>query len=124
MNTDHDAHERGDMNIAETLRKARRNKGLTQKQVAELAGVSLEAYKGWEGARHSPRSENIAPLAQALGISTDEIMMEAQHRSISEDLRALFNAADRLPDEQKRQLRVALKGMLLAMSQEELEKGE
>ncbi|MDI3817933.1 transcriptional regulator, partial [Pseudomonas aeruginosa] len=62
--------------------------------------------------------------AQALGISTDELMMEAQQRSISEDLRALFNAADKLPDDKKRQLRTAIKGMLLAISQEQLDEGE
>lgn len=63
-------------------------------------------------------------LAQALGISTDELMMEAQQRSISEDLRALFNAADKLPDDKKRQLRTAIKWMLLAISQEQLDEGE
>ena len=104
------------MNIPQTLRTARKNRGLTQREVAELVGVSIEAYKGWEGGRHHPRSENVAPLAQALGISTDELMMEAQQRSISEDLRALFNAADKLPDDKKRQLRTAIKGMLLAIS--------
>ncbi|AWE99311.1 hypothetical protein [Pseudomonas aeruginosa] len=51
-------------------------------------------------------------------------MMEAQQRSISEDLRALFNAADKLPDDKKRQLRTAIKGMLLAISQEQLDEGE
>lgn len=92
------------------LEDRQKEQGLTQREVAELVGVSIEAYKGWEGGRHHPRSENVAPLAQALGISTDELMMEAQRRSISEDLRALFNAADKLPDDKKRQLRTAIKG--------------
>ncbi|MDE9397168.1 hypothetical protein NB860_034575, partial [Pseudomonas aeruginosa] len=43
------------------------------------------------------------------------------HRPVFlEDLRALFNAADKLPDDKKRQLRTAIKGMLLAISQEQL----
>lgn len=123
MNDTTDSTLRDDMNIPQTLRTARKNRGLTQREVAELVGVSIEAYKGWEGGRHHPRSENVAPLAQALGISTDELMMEAQQRSISEDLRALFNAADKLPDDKKRQLRTAIKGMLLAISQEQLDEG-
>ncbi|HCI2702486.1 TPA: helix-turn-helix transcriptional regulator [Pseudomonas aeruginosa] len=124
MNDTTDSTLRDEMNIPQTLRTARKNRGLTQREVAELVGVSIEAYKGWEGGRHHPRSENVAPLAQALGISTDELMMEAQQRSISEDLRALFNAADKLPDDKKRQLRTAIKGMLLAISQEQLDEGE
>ncbi|WP_416231954.1 helix-turn-helix domain-containing protein, partial [Pseudomonas aeruginosa] len=40
------------MNIPQTLRTARKNRGLTQREVAELVGVSIEAYKGWEGGRH------------------------------------------------------------------------
>lgn len=121
MNDPHST-ERDAMNIAETLRRARKSKGLTQRQIAEMAGVSLETYKGWEGGRHAPRSVNIAPLANALDISTDELMMDAGERSISEDLRALFQAADKLSGDQKRKLRTAIRGMLIAISQEELER--
>lgn len=121
METEIEPQDRGDMKIAETLRKARKNRGLTQKQVAEMAGVSIEAYKGWEGGKHSPRSANMGHLAQALGISTDELMKEEEQRSISEDLRSLFQATDRLPDEKKKQIKMAIRGMLLAMSQDELD---
>ncbi|HEP8091508.1 TPA: hypothetical protein VDT41_006419 [Pseudomonas aeruginosa] len=39
-------------------------------------------------------------------------------------LSPIRNAADKLPDDKKRQLRTAIKGMLLAISQEQLDEGE
>jgi len=112
------------MTIAAALKKARRNKGLTQKELADLAGISLDAYKRCEGGKHVPRAETIAKLAKALDMSTDALVLEDKERSVSEDLRALFQAADRLPDDRKEQLRMSLKGMLLAINQELLDKGE
>ncbi|WP_409937882.1 helix-turn-helix domain-containing protein [Pseudomonas aeruginosa] len=50
------------MNIPQTLRTARKNRGLTQREVAELVGVSIEAYKGWEGGRHHPDRKTSHPL--------------------------------------------------------------
>ncbi|WP_179071126.1 hypothetical protein [Pseudomonas aeruginosa] len=125
MNDTTDSTLRGRHETSHRLEDRQKEQGVdATRKWPSLWGYLSRPTRAGRGGRHHPRSENVAPLAQALGISTDELMMEAQQRSISEDLRALFNAADKLPDDKKRQLRTAIKGMLLAISQEQLDEGE
>jgi transcriptional regulator with XRE-family HTH domain len=54
-------------NLAARLVEARQAKGLTQKQVADLCGVTLRGYQGWEYGDRMPRGDALPALADALG---------------------------------------------------------
>lgn len=56
--------------LADRIRKARRQAGLTQSQAATALGVHRGTFGHWEqGASHLPTSAHLAQLAQALDAS-------------------------------------------------------
>ena len=54
--------------VAERVRALRRAHGLTQRQLAERAGLSLEGVWTIENARKRPRRSTLELLAGALGV--------------------------------------------------------
>lgn len=61
-----------DKNIA--LITARKSKGLTQLQLAELTGFSRASIINWENGLRSPTVTDLQKLASALGVSADELL--------------------------------------------------
>ena len=59
---------------AQTIKRLREEKGLTQTQLAEMIGVSSKAVSKWETSKGLPDISLIEPLSQALGVSVMELM--------------------------------------------------
>lgn len=59
---------------AQTIKKLRENKALTQAELAEKIGVSSKAVSKWETSKGLPDISLIEPLCQALGVSVMELM--------------------------------------------------
>ena len=51
------------------VRLLRSDRGLTQEQLAERAGISVDFLSLIERGKNSPSFENLEPLADALGVS-------------------------------------------------------
>lgn len=60
------------MTFAEYLRNKRKANGLTQKQAAEVAGMSETQYQAYEQGRIVPKFETAYKLSSALNFSLDE----------------------------------------------------
>jgi DNA-binding transcriptional regulator YiaG len=56
------------------LKKARLGKKLTQKELAELSGVSLQNIKKWEAGINKPKASSLEGVARVLGVSVDELV--------------------------------------------------
>jgi len=61
---------------ANKLRQARRDKGLTQVEVAKRAGISETYYVQIEGAKKNPTLSIFKKIIKAIGVSSDEILGE------------------------------------------------
>ncbi len=61
------------MSIGQNIKKFRKEKGYTQRELAELVGVSVQAISKWETDTGAPDISLIVPLASALEISTDAL---------------------------------------------------
>lgn len=59
---------------AKRLRKARRDKHLTQVEVAEKAGISETYYVQIEGAKKNPTTSVFKKIIKAIGVSSEEIL--------------------------------------------------
>lgn len=59
--------------IGENIKKYRKEKGLTQAQLADLIGVHVYAIKSWEGGRYEPNVKNTRALVEALGVSANTL---------------------------------------------------
>ena len=60
-----------------TIKLARVRAGLTQEQLAERAGVTVNTISGIELGRHSPRGRTLFKLADALGADVTELLEDA-----------------------------------------------
>lgn len=70
------------MKIGEVIRKYRKEKGMTQEDLAGRLGVTAPAVNKWENGNACPDIGLLAPLARLLGITTDTLL------SYREDLNA------------------------------------
>jgi len=62
------------LNIQENIRSLRRERGLTQEQLAEALGVTVGAVSKWESGANTPDISVIAELADFFGISVDALL--------------------------------------------------
>lgn len=62
------------MNIGEVIKTYRKQKNLTQEQMATYLGVTPSAVNKWENGASNPDIALLAPIARLLGISTDTLL--------------------------------------------------
>ena len=74
------------MTIGESIRHHRKRLGLTQLELAERVGVSVQAISKWEMNTGLPDISMAVPLARALGTTTDELLQFGQRRKEMEQL--------------------------------------
>ncbi|MDB5068265.1 MAG: Helix-turn-helix domain [Chloroflexi bacterium] len=55
------------------LSELRRERGLTQEEVARRVRVSTRAVAAWESGASTPRQRNARALAKALGVTLDAL---------------------------------------------------
>lgn len=60
--------------IGNFIAQCRKEKNMTQKQLAEVLGISDKAISKWETGRGLPEAGCMAPLSEALGISVNELL--------------------------------------------------
>ena len=60
--------------FGERLRKIRREKGITQSQLSETSGISRRMLVHYESVVKMPPLEKVKKIAQALGVSSDELL--------------------------------------------------
>lgn len=93
---------------------------MTQQEVWEAAGISKSSYTSYEAGRSMPAADKIVDLAKVLGTSTDELLLDDEEMTVSEDMRPIFKRLDALPAEIRKQARIAVKGILFGFEQEVL----
>lgn len=62
------------MDFAHNLRNARLSKGLTQREVAELLGITNSTYCGYEIGKRQPDVAKIKEISAVLHITADELI--------------------------------------------------
>ena len=75
------------MTIGKTIKRLRRERDITQRQLAEYLGISPKAVSQWECDRTAPDISQLPLLANILEVTTDEILgvdVDAKKRMIAE----------------------------------------
>ena len=57
--------------LKDRLKKTRLEKGLTQKQIAELLGISYQNYQQWERGTRNPKENTLQMIADVLDVSAE-----------------------------------------------------
>lgn len=64
------------MDISAQLKKMRRDRGMTQQDIADEVGVTKVAVGRWESNKSIPRRENMDKLSRLFGVSIAELLGE------------------------------------------------
>ena len=75
------------MKIKEVIRKYRKEKHMTQEEMANRLGVTAPAVNKWESGASSPDIALLAPIARLLDISLDELLSFKENLSDTEVFR-------------------------------------
>ena len=85
----------------EFIARKRKERGMTQKEMAELLGVTNKAVSKWETSQGMPDIGILPELGKALGVTVDEILMGEQ---IEQEKRVETDVSD----EEKKLLEIVL----------------
>lgn len=81
------------MQIGEIIRKYRKEKNLTQEEMANRLGVTAPAVNKWENSNTMPDIMLLAPIARLLGITTDTLLSFREELT-KEEIRNLIQELD------------------------------
>mgnify|MGYP002577641217 CR=1 FL=1 len=86
-------------NVGQRVRALREESNLTQEQLAEKIGVSIETISSIERGIKMPRLQNFVAIANQLGVSADELLQDeldfgfiAEANALSKKLEELSRA--------------------------------
>ena len=68
------------MQIGDNIRRYRKEKNMTQAQLAQMLDVSVQAVSKWETGAGLPDTTQLVPLSQALNISIDKLLMNTDRQ--------------------------------------------
>ena len=73
------------MEFNEKLQELRKNKGLTQEELAEALYVSRTAISKWESGRGYPSIDSLKEIAKYFSVTIDELLSSDEVLSIAEE---------------------------------------
>ena len=74
------------MGFPERLKALRLEANLTQKEVADILGISRPAYTYWEKGEKAPTPDKLPALSKLFNVSTDYLLGNSDYRSVEEEL--------------------------------------
>lgn len=111
------------MSFAKRLAALRKVHDLTQRQLAEMAGVHVAQIRRYEAGGAQPTLTVIRNIALGLHISTDELAFDAEERGPqSNDLRLTLEAINEFDDEDKMIAKRVLQGLIMQHQNKSLTK--
>ena len=105
------------INTGERIRALRKERGLNQDQLAELASLNRVTVAKYESGRVEPGAQALARIADALDVSVDILLgrseehPEATRRPITDEAKIVSGGMDKLPKEQREQILNVLRAM-------------
>lgn len=104
-----------DMDIGKAIARYRKQKPLTQAELAELLDVHQTQIARWETGRSEPRKDYIEKICEALEITADQLFASEPHDFgdlKDRELRALLFEVPNLSDRHQQTLKSILQDMI------------
>lgn len=117
------------MAFANKLTEIRKNKNLTQQELAEKVGVGISQMRRYEKGSSSPTLDVIKNLAITLGVSTDELIFDnservAASRILDKELLMQFETVSSLTPRDIDAVKTVLESIILKNRIEEIIPGQ
>lgn len=103
------------MSLGKNIRRMRRDKGWTQGQLAERAGLKLNHVSKLEQDGTDPKLSTLYKLMQAFSCSPDSLLMDLNRVSTDAILKQTLERATALPDADKRAIIQVVDGYCMAV---------
>ena len=87
------------MQIGEVIRKYRKEKNMTQEEMANRLGVTASAVNKWENGNSLPDILLLAPIARLLGITPSDLLMFREEITAEELNDFICEADQRMRDQ-------------------------
>ena len=78
-------------NLGERLFKLRRDKKLSQEEVAEKLNVTRQTISKWETDQSMPDFDKVVPLCELYGITPDELFIELKEKESSQNTECVID---------------------------------
>ena len=103
------------MHFPKQLAAIRKERGLTQQQMAETIGIHVSQYKRYEAGTSQPTLDVFRKITLALNTSADGLLFDVDERgpNKNESLRLQFEAVAQLEDKERAVIMELIDGMLL-----------
>ncbi len=101
------------MSIQERLITLRRDKQLTQQEMADIIGVHVNQIRRYEAGTTQPSLEVLKRIAVTLHVSIDSLVFEDKERGPDDDLKLQFEAISQFNADEKMVIKSLLEGMIL-----------
>ena len=101
------------MSFSRRLVKVRKDKKLTQQQMADTIGIHVSQVKRYESGDTQPSLDVLRKIALALNISADLLLFDGEERGPTDDLRMQFEALSQFNEDEKRVARELLDSLIL-----------
>lgn len=103
--------------LGERIAQARQEAGLTQKQLAQKLGTTQRVLTYWEREAAGLRADQLAKLAEALGVSADYFLgrdNKGRGKGPSGKARLIFEEVSKLPRNRQQRILATVEDMLTA----------
>lgn len=77
------------ISLGDRIREARKNNGLTQKQLADLIGAKHNSVSDWENNKNKPDPNTIKQLMKALNVDANTLLGWDNKENIKSDAKEL-----------------------------------
>jgi len=101
------------MSFAKRLATLRKERDLTQRQLAEMAGVHVAQIRRYEAGGAQPTLTVIRNIAIGLHISADALAFDKSEREPSDDWQFQFEALSKFNDQEKLIAKAVIDGLIL-----------
>lgn len=101
------------MSIQDRLITLRREKQLTQQEMADQIGVHVNQIRRYEAATTQPSLDALKKIAIAMRVSIDSLVFEEDERGPDDELKLQFEAISDFDPEEKKVIKALLEGMIL-----------
>jgi|SRR5699024_9774200 len=83
------------MSLHENIRSLRKEKHLSQKELAKLVNVSSQVISNWERNYTTPNADDISRLAKVLNTSTEKLLDTGGNTDLVSDKKGEYQLSDR-----------------------------
>ena len=101
------------MEFPNRLAQLRKERGMTQQQLADRAGTHVVQIRRYEGGVSQPAVDVLKRLAIALSVSADALLFDESERGPDDDLRLQFEALSAMSPEEKHVAKSVLEAMIV-----------